>query len=144
MSNPFFDHPILNSPYESPQRHWELDETGRPTQKITEHRRGAKSNPSRREATHAIISHCVWYRISVRLLSLGHRVALSSNSHNAIDNLLVDAVKKRRTAASRFLRLRKFRAMTKRPIMTLRMTISTTLYIPGFRRVAESGSNRNT
>jgi hypothetical protein len=25
MSNPFFDHPILNSPYESPRRHWELD-----------------------------------------------------------------------------------------------------------------------
>ena len=25
MSNPFFDHPILNSPYECPQRHWELD-----------------------------------------------------------------------------------------------------------------------
>ena len=28
MSNPFFDHPILNSPYEYPRRHWELDETG--------------------------------------------------------------------------------------------------------------------
>ena len=25
MANPFFDHPILNSPYECPQRHWELD-----------------------------------------------------------------------------------------------------------------------
>jgi type III restriction enzyme len=25
MSNPFFDHPILNSPYKYPQRHWELD-----------------------------------------------------------------------------------------------------------------------
>ena len=32
MSNPFFDHPILNSPYEYPRRHWELDETGQPTQ----------------------------------------------------------------------------------------------------------------
>ena len=28
MSNPFFDHPILNSPYECPQRHWELDAEG--------------------------------------------------------------------------------------------------------------------
>ena len=28
MSNPFFDHPILNSPYEIPARHWELDEQG--------------------------------------------------------------------------------------------------------------------
>ena len=28
MSNPFFDHPILNSPYEYPARHWELDAHG--------------------------------------------------------------------------------------------------------------------
>jgi type III restriction enzyme len=41
MSNPFFDHPILNSPYEIPARHWELDETGQPTQKIIEKRRRA-------------------------------------------------------------------------------------------------------
>jgi hypothetical protein len=34
MSNPFFDYPILNSPYECPMRYWELDETGQPTQKI--------------------------------------------------------------------------------------------------------------
>jgi hypothetical protein len=42
MSNPFFDHPILNSPYGYPQRHWELDEAGQPTQKIIESRRSAK------------------------------------------------------------------------------------------------------
>jgi type III restriction enzyme len=42
MSNPFFDHPILNSPYEYPLRHWELDEDGQPTQKIIERRRSAK------------------------------------------------------------------------------------------------------
>jgi len=42
MSDPFFDHPILNSPYESPARHWELDEAGQPTQKIIGSRRGAK------------------------------------------------------------------------------------------------------
>ena len=40
-SNPFFDHPILNSPYEYPRRHWELDETGQPTQQIIESRRPA-------------------------------------------------------------------------------------------------------
>ena len=28
MNNPFFDHPILNSPYARPMRHWELDESG--------------------------------------------------------------------------------------------------------------------
>jgi type III restriction enzyme len=42
MSNPFFDHPILNSPYECPVRHWELDEDGQPTQKLLETRRPAK------------------------------------------------------------------------------------------------------
>ncbi len=39
MSNPFFDHPILNSPYDRPSRHWELDDTGQPTQQIEESRR---------------------------------------------------------------------------------------------------------
>ena len=34
MQNDFFDKPILNSPYEFPARHWELDKTGQPTQKI--------------------------------------------------------------------------------------------------------------
>lgn len=41
MSNPFFEHPILNSPYECPQRHWELDKHGQPTQKIVDNRRVA-------------------------------------------------------------------------------------------------------
>jgi hypothetical protein len=36
MANSFFEHPILNSPYECPQRHWELDEHGQPTQRICE------------------------------------------------------------------------------------------------------------
>src|SRR4051812_18139967 len=42
MSNPFFDHPILNSPYEHPHRHWELDGDGQPTQQIIETRRKAE------------------------------------------------------------------------------------------------------
>ena len=42
MSNAFFDHPILNSPYEYPARYWELDATGQPTQKIIESRRRAE------------------------------------------------------------------------------------------------------
>jgi len=42
MSNPFFDHPILNSPYRYPERHWELDEHGQPTQKIIDTRRPAQ------------------------------------------------------------------------------------------------------
>ncbi|MBA4148486.1 MAG: DEAD/DEAH box helicase family protein [Verrucomicrobia bacterium] len=42
MSNPFFDHPILNSPYACPPRHWELDQHGQPTQQIIERRRRAE------------------------------------------------------------------------------------------------------
>ena len=37
----FFERPILNSPYERPTKHWELDETGQPTQKIIDDRRRA-------------------------------------------------------------------------------------------------------
>jgi type III restriction enzyme len=42
MDNPFFDHPILNSPYEYPKRHWELDSQGQPTERIIEARRRAE------------------------------------------------------------------------------------------------------
>ena len=42
MSNPFFDHPILNSPYECPARHWELDPDGQPTQQVKPTRRRAE------------------------------------------------------------------------------------------------------
>ena len=39
MSQDFFSAPILNSPYECPRRHWELDGEGRPTGRIVENRR---------------------------------------------------------------------------------------------------------
>ncbi len=39
MSDDFFTKPILNSPYDYPARHWELDDTGQPTQKVLESRR---------------------------------------------------------------------------------------------------------
>ncbi len=42
MANEFFEHPILNSPYEYPSRHWELDDVGQPTQKIIDRRRIAE------------------------------------------------------------------------------------------------------
>jgi type III restriction enzyme len=42
VSNPFFERPILNSPYECPTRHWELDEQGQPTQRTIETRRRAE------------------------------------------------------------------------------------------------------
>jgi len=42
MSDHFFQRPILNSPYSYPGRHWELDDSGQPTQQITESRRRAE------------------------------------------------------------------------------------------------------
>ena len=41
MSDAFFEQPILNSPYDCPSRHWELDATGQPTQQIANSRRRA-------------------------------------------------------------------------------------------------------
>lgn len=41
MSDQFFTQPILNSPYGYPARHWELDESGQPTQQIAEARRAS-------------------------------------------------------------------------------------------------------
>ena len=42
MSNLFFERPILNSPYDLPAKHWELDASGQPTQKLIESRRRAQ------------------------------------------------------------------------------------------------------
>jgi type III restriction enzyme len=41
MSEEFFKKPILNSPYDYPGRHWELDESGQPTHNIKKSRRRA-------------------------------------------------------------------------------------------------------
>ena len=41
MTDQFFERPILNSPYEYPSCHWELDPDGQPTQQIVESRRSA-------------------------------------------------------------------------------------------------------
>jgi type III restriction enzyme len=41
MENGFYKQPILNSPYERPGRHWELDETGQPTHRVIDSRRRA-------------------------------------------------------------------------------------------------------
>ena len=53
MSERFFEDPILNSPYERPVRHWELDKDGIPTQQIVERRRESRlitpiPNPKKR------------------------------------------------------------------------------------------------
>ena len=58
MDSRFFDHPILNSPYEYPSHHWELDQSGQPTQQILEKRRPAQfitpiPKPRKRKGTSA-------------------------------------------------------------------------------------------
>ena len=92
MCNPFFDHPILNSPYEVPRRHWELDTDGQPTQKVIEDRRrvefitpipkanalsppsGAAPSPPRGAASGTCPSAC---RTQLRML-----LALTPNSRD--------------------------------------------------------------
>ena len=39
VAQPFFEQPILNSPYEYPARHWELDENRQPTNHVINRRR---------------------------------------------------------------------------------------------------------
>ncbi|MBI3500005.1 MAG: DEAD/DEAH box helicase family protein [Proteobacteria bacterium] len=56
MPNPFFERPVLNSPYGPPRQHWELDAQGQPTQKIIERRRRAEfitpiPKPRKRKST---------------------------------------------------------------------------------------------
>lgn len=42
MTDAFFERPILNSPYDYPGRHWELDSSGQPTQQVVDRRRAAE------------------------------------------------------------------------------------------------------
>ena len=42
MTDQFFEKPVLNSPYSYPDKHWELDATGQPTNRIVETRRRAE------------------------------------------------------------------------------------------------------
>ena len=41
MTDRFFESPVLNSPYEYPQQHWELDEERQPTSRVLDARRPA-------------------------------------------------------------------------------------------------------
>ena len=57
MDNRFFEKPILNSPYDYPSQHWELDDQGQPTQKTIGNRRSAKfitpiPKPKKRKSLH--------------------------------------------------------------------------------------------
>lgn len=59
MGNQFFERPILNSPYDYPSQHWELDDQGQPTQQIIAQRRKAEfitpiPKPKKRKRQQAI------------------------------------------------------------------------------------------
>jgi type III restriction enzyme len=81
MSNLFFEKPILNSPYDYPSQHWELDETGQPTQKVIEARRQAEfitpiPKPKKRKA-----------KDKQGNLDMGHEVSSEEQQyHSAIIN----------------------------------------------------------
>ncbi len=81
MSNFFFEKPILNSPYDYPSQHWELDKTGQPTQKIVAARRRAEfitpiPKPKKRKAKEAQSE-----------LDMGHEVSTEEQQyHSAIIN----------------------------------------------------------
>ena len=97
MSNPFFDHPILNPPYEYPSRHWELDEFGQPTPGANE---GAM--PGNTENSNEEIQELIRAKIEnlrPRLLDLSRRNPListrfspRSNSHIRVVDELPDAL----------------------------------------------------
>jgi type III restriction enzyme len=60
VTDRFFAQPILNSPYEYPAHHWELDESGQPTNRIIDRRRRAEfitpvPEPKRRSDQRAFV-----------------------------------------------------------------------------------------
>ncbi len=88
MDNPFFARPILNSPYEYPLRHWELDSQGQPTQNIITARRHAKFHmpipkPKKRRAAQSVIA----FAEAAELASRDQKYETESNI-NAIRDLV--------------------------------------------------------
>ena len=97
MNNRFFEQPILNSPYDYPARHWELDREGQPTQKIIESRRRAEfitpiPKPKKRKGANAVV-------LGVRRRLRGFQRRSSSTIHTAIINEVRNQVDKWRTLA---------------------------------------------
>ena len=69
MSQQFFERPILNSPYEYPSRHWELDASGQPTDRILDRRRQvAFISPIPRPKKQKELQHTIVYDEAARAL----------------------------------------------------------------------------
>jgi type III restriction enzyme len=87
MTDDFFAQPILNSPYEHPGAHWELDEEGQPTNKRIESRRPSrlivpvrKSKRRRRTEGHqveTVLDAGTEYRSTARSVGRAPSVAAS-------------------------------------------------------------------
>lgn len=67
MSDRFFEAPILNTPYDCPEQHWELDETQHPTGPIISTRRPTDfitpvSTPRKRRQSQDAVQQPLAYR----------------------------------------------------------------------------------
>lgn len=90
VSNQFFEKPVLNSPYSYPDRHWELDEHGQPTQEIIPSRRGAKfitPIPKPRKRKGAAAEQCE--------LVLGEGKGLSTEQQQYDPTSVINALRRR-------------------------------------------------
>ncbi len=86
--NPFFDHPILNSPYSHPERHWELDGQGQPTQKVIETRRPAEfitPIPKPKKRTDKQISLVLDEGLGLSTKSQQYHTAIINSVRNQVD-----------------------------------------------------------
>ena len=70
----FFNQPILNSPYESPSQHWELDEHGHPTNRsIPERRSVAFITPIPQPRTHGQTQREIVFDQASRTIGTDHQ-----------------------------------------------------------------------
>ncbi|MCY4015822.1 MAG: DEAD/DEAH box helicase family protein [Gammaproteobacteria bacterium] len=91
MSDPFFEQPILNSPYEYPARHWELDGAGQPTGKIADRRRRADfvtpiPKPKKTKGAGARTAELLDQELSDSKQQYAHVATLIANVRKQVDN----------------------------------------------------------
>ena len=72
MSDRFFETPILNSPYERPIQHWELDQDGQPTADTLNARRRSDlttsvPKPKKTKKGEMLGSSEMWFDVGVGL-----------------------------------------------------------------------------
>jgi len=89
----FFEKPILNSPYAYPKQHWELDDTGQPTNRIIANRRIAefimpirKAKKQKGQKSLGLDSRAIEAASSVPICRTEDRVLRAALSKAAIDS----------------------------------------------------------